>query len=121
VIAPSSNSFHRPASPSERRRVTLVKSSRKPIAPQATVTAKTVSADSVYSLRTRNGSAEARTISTPPIVGVPCLVRWPAGPSSRMCWPSSLRRRNSMNFGPAMIDRTIANRPAAMTLSICSS
>jgi hypothetical protein len=116
-MAPSSSSFQRPARPSERRRLTFVKSSRKPIAPQASVTANTVRAGSVYSLRTRNGSAAASTIRTPPIVGVPCFVRCQTRPSSRMYWPSSLRRRNSMNFGPTMIDRTIANRPAAMTFS----
>ncbi len=35
----------------------------------------------------------------PPIVGVPALVRWPCGPSSRMFWPNARRRRNSMNLG----------------------
>src|SRR3954464_4453512 len=35
----------------------------------------------------------------PPIVGVPALVWWPSGPSSRMCWPNSFRRRKSMNLG----------------------
>ena len=35
----------------------------------------------------------------PPIVGVPAFVRWPCGPSSRMFWPNSRLRRNSMNFG----------------------
>src|SRR5262245_19159049 len=35
-----------------------------------------------------------------------------------MCWPSSLRRRKSMNLGPTTIDRTIASRPAAMTRSM---
>ena len=36
---------------------------------------------------------------TPPIVGVPAFWWWPSGPSSRMCWPNSRSRRNSMNFG----------------------
>ncbi len=57
------------------------------------------------------------TISRPPIVGVPCLTWCPAGPSSRMCWPNSLRRRNSMNLGPARIEIAIAKIPAARTLS----
>ena len=35
----------------------------------------------------------------PPIVGVPAFAWWPAGPSSRMCWPNSRSRRNAMNFG----------------------
>ena len=36
---------------------------------------------------------------TPPIVGVPALMWCPSGPSSRICWPNSRSRRNSMNFG----------------------
>ena len=36
---------------------------------------------------------------TPPIVGVPAFWWCPSGPSSRMCWPNSRSRRNSMNFG----------------------
>jgi len=48
VIAPSSSSFHRALSPSERRCVSLMKSSMKPIAPQASVTKRTVSAGTVY-------------------------------------------------------------------------
>src|SRR4051794_37266827 len=35
----------------------------------------------------------------PPIVGVPAFSWWPSGPSSRMFWPNSRRRRYEMNFG----------------------
>ena len=56
-------------------------------------------------------------ISRPPIVGVPCLTWWSAGPSSRMCWPNSFRRMKSMNFGPARIEIAIAKMPAARTRS----
>ena len=42
-----------------------------------------------YSDRIRNGTQTARKIASPPIVGVPALPWWPAGPSSRMCWPNS--------------------------------
>ena len=52
---------------------------------------------------------------TPPITGVPCLVTWPAGPSSRMNWPSSRLRRNSMNFGPMEMETTIATIVATTT------
>ena len=41
----------------------------------------------------------AMKMMIPPIVGVPALVWWPLGPSSRMFWPNSRWRRNSMNFG----------------------
>ena len=53
-----------------------------------------------YSDRIRNGTSTASSSTRPPIVGVPALPAWPAGPSSRMCWPNSLTRRNSMNRGP---------------------
>ncbi len=39
-------------------------------------------------------------ITIPPIVGVPAFSWWPAGPSSRMYWPNSFWRSQSMNFGP---------------------
>src|SRR5262245_11632628 len=35
----------------------------------------------------------------PPIVGVPALAWCSCGPSSRICWPNSRARRNSMNLG----------------------
>src|SRR5438445_183036 len=52
---------------------------------------------------------------SPPIVGVPCFVWWCCGPSSRMCWPNSLLRRNSMNFGPIRIEMIIATIAAIST------
>ena len=33
----------------------------------------------------------ATTMAMPPMVGVPALVRWPAGPSSRIGWPTRWR------------------------------
>ncbi len=41
----------------------------------------------------------ASKMMMPPIVGVPAFCRCASGPSSRMCWPNSRLRRNSMNFG----------------------
>jgi len=41
----------------------------------------------------------AAKMMIPPIVGVPALVWWPWGPSSRMFWPNSRRRRKAMNLG----------------------
>src|SRR5688572_7243522 len=55
--------------------------------------------------------------SRPPIVGVPCFTRCPAGPSSRLCCPSSFSRRNLMNFGPATIASSIPRMAARMTLA----
>src|SRR3954447_12673887 len=68
--------------------------------------------------RTRNGTQiEAKTIS-PPIVGVPALVWCSCGPSSRMCWPNSRTRRNSMNLGPRKMQISIAAIPAIRTSPI---
>src|ERR1700759_3041291 len=58
----------------------------------------------------RNGMAKAIRITIPPSVGVPALVWWPLGPSSRMFCPNSRRRTNSMNFG----DRNRQMRSAAV-------
>ena len=35
----------------------------------------------------------AATMAMPPMVGVPALAEWEAGPSSLMCWPSSRWRK----------------------------
>ena len=57
-------------------------------------------------------------MSSPPIVGVPCLTKWPAGPSSRIGCPYSRRRRKRMKRGPAAIEITIATMPAIRTSTI---
>src|SRR4051794_9290408 len=68
--------------------------------------------------RTRKGTQiEAKTIS-PPIVGVPAFVWCSCGPSSRMCWPNSRTRRNSMNLGPRKMQINIAAIPAIRTSPI---
>src|SRR3954451_14972202 len=68
--------------------------------------------------RTRKGTQiEAKTIS-PPIVGVPALVWCSCGPSSRMCWPNSRTRSNSMNLGPRKMQISIAAMPAIRTSPI---
>ena len=38
-------------------------------------------------------------MTTPPMVGVPCLTRWPSGPSARTCWPISRWRSSLMKPG----------------------
>ena len=52
------------------------------------------------------------------MVGVPSLVLWPSGPSSRMFWPNSLRRSQRMNMGPMSSIRIIATTLAPMALNI---
>ena len=51
------------------------------------------------SVSRRNGTAMAVKMITPPMVGVPALAWCSCGPSSRICWPNSRARRNSMNLG----------------------
>ena len=58
----SSSIFQRPESPSERRCVSLMKSSRKPIAPQASVANSTVSPCSVKCVTGRNATVAANRI-----------------------------------------------------------
>src|SRR3954451_13949777 len=48
----------------------------------------------------------------PPMVGVPALAWWPAGPSSRMLWPNSRSCRNSMNFGERKMQSSSEAVPA---------
>src|SRR5262245_32947914 len=55
---------------------------------------------------------------SPPIVGVPAFAWCSCGPSSRMCWPNSFTRRNSMNFGPRKMQISIAAMPAIRTSPI---
>src|SRR5919206_590850 len=70
VISASRISFQRPRRPSERRCVSLMKSSRKPIAPQPSVTNNTVSAGTLYFDTRRNAIVATTRNSRPPIVGV---------------------------------------------------
>src|SRR3954454_21346415 len=97
-----------------------MKSSAKPIPAQPRATPKTVRLWVSRSESTRYGTQiEAKTIS-PPIVGVPALVWCSCGPSSRMCWPNSRTRRNSMNLGPRKMQISIAAIPAIRTSPIAN-
>ena len=60
----------------------------------------------------------ANQTSRPPMVGVPALVWWRCGPSSRMFWPNSLLRSQRMKAGPMTSTRTIAVTLAPIALSI---
>ena len=54
----------------------------------------------------------------PPIVGVPALMWWPWGPSSRMNWPNSRWRKKAMNFGDRKMQISSAAVPAIRTSPI---
>src|ERR1700755_2448326 len=56
----------------------------------------------------------AMKMMIPPIVGVPAL-EWCSGPSSRMNWPNSRSRRNSMNFGERKMQMSSEAVPAIRT------
>ena len=58
----------------------LMKSSRKPIRPQDSVTKMTVSPVSLYFEKTKNASDAASRIRIPPAVGVPRFATWRCGP-----------------------------------------
>ena len=77
------------------------------------VTPSTVRACALRSVKIRNESVAIVRISRPPIVGVPCLTRWPAGPSSRMFWPSERSRRNEMNAPPQSTVRNVREHACA--------
>ena len=42
-------------------------------------------------------------ISTPPMVGVPDLIRWVWGPSVRTAWPTFMRVSMRITAGPAIM------------------
>src|SRR3954451_11284786 len=66
------------------------------------------------SVSSRNGTAMAMKMMIPPIVGVPAF-EWCSGPSSRMNWPNSRSRRNSMNFGERKMQMSSEAVPAIRT------
>ena len=92
-----------------------MKSSAKPSSAQPSATPKTARLAVSRSESTRYGTAIARKRIRPPIVGVPAFAWCSCGPSSRICWPNSLTRRNWMNFGPRKIVISIAAMPAIRT------
>jgi hypothetical protein len=55
-------------------------------------------------------------IREPPIVGVPALEKWLAGPSSLMDWPICLTCNFLMNHGAKANPSSIAVNIAAITL-----
>ena len=83
--------------PSERPWLTLSTSSSRPSRPVATV-AQTQRMRSGVQLANRTQVASApRSITTPPMVGVPCFTRCVWGPSARTCWPMPSLRMSLMN------------------------
>ncbi len=94
--------FHRPERPSERFLTIFIQSSTNPMAPHASVVNSTVIAAVLRDDRMRKGTAMAKRISRPPMVGVPCFSAWPSGisPCGRMNCPTSWSRSHRVNRGP---------------------
>ncbi len=55
----------------------------------------------VRSDQSRTETATDAMIRRPPMVGVPCFVRWDCGPSSRTCWPILSLRSQRIIDGPS--------------------
>ena len=64
------------------------------------------------------GTTVARMMISPPIVGVPRLLWWLAGPSARMTWPTFRARSRAMIGGPTTKARSsaVTVAPAARKL-----
>ena len=56
-------------------------------------------------------------IATPPIDGVPRLVLWLGGPSSRISWPKPCRVNSRISTGVSRID-TASDMPTAIRISL---
>ena len=81
---------------------TRSQSSSRPIRPRNTVAESAIHSGREWKLpHSRHGITIAETISTPPMVGVPALVRWLCGPSSRTRCPSFTRRSHAIIGGPS--------------------
>ena len=87
--------------------------------PRAPIATKVSSASTVYQLvNSAHSSVETpadMTIRAPPIVGVPALGRWVAGPSARTTWPMRNRLSPRMVIGPSTKASTsdVTSAPAA--------
>ena len=90
--APWPRIFQRALSPSDRSRVILMTSSKNPTRPRPTMRNTTRSDDAwgvrpPMALPPSHPTTVAPMRTRPPIVGVPRLMWWEAGPSWRMNWP----------------------------------
>ena len=80
--------FWEGVSPSERPCATLSMSSSSPSEPVTSVAATASTSPGVHSAMRAQETSTPSRMTTPPIVGVPCLTRWRWGPSARICWPT---------------------------------
>ena len=95
--------FQREGRPREFFSTTLRQSSTQPMTPKPT---RVSSATQTYSFdRSPHSSVVTVTdtrISAPPMVGVPALIRWVCGPSSRTDWPIFSAVSLRITAGPTM-------------------
>ena len=108
--------------PSERCFVIFVKSSTNPTKAMPTVSSSRIRPEAVGPPKSTPSTASSPCViryastrdpmmTAPPIVGVPRLVLWVVGPSSRTNWPYPRLTRNRMNSGVPAAERTRPSTP----------
>src|SRR4028118_1154427 len=86
--------------------------------PATTVTSKSVAnVAALGRATTRSAARRPISITTPPIVGVPALIRCVSGPSSRTNCPNLRVCKNSMNVDPSATVTRNAIAAASTTLN----
>ena len=102
----------------------LMKSSKKPMRPQRTVTSSTGSTrENPSRTPIREARSHPSSRNTPPTVGVPAFFWWEGGPSWRSDWRKSMRLRKRITAGPGMaVNRNPSStaRSSLCTEAICS-
>ena len=73
--------------PRERLWATDSMSSRRPSEPVTSMATRARTRSGVHLARRAQVSTMPSRMTTPPMVGVPCLMRWRWGPSALTCWP----------------------------------
>ena len=86
--------------------------------PATTATSKSVVSVATFGrATTRSAPRRPVSITIPPIVGVPALIRCVWGPSSRTNCPNFRDCKNSMNFEPSKTVTRNATAAASTTLN----
>ena len=101
--------------PRERLCATDSMSSKRPSAPVASMATMAQTSSGDHGTITRQVRNTPRSITAPPMVGVPCFTRWRCGPSARICWPMPPLFIMRMNAGMAMPTSNAAIKTAKNT------
>src|SRR5918999_279079 len=117
TVSDSNRNFQRTLKPSLRLLEIFCQSSYSPIPATAETMRRVVKVATFGRATTRSAAARPVSITTPPIVGVPCLMRCVCGPSSRTNCPNFLVCKNIINFDPKATVTANAIAAARMTLN----